>query len=54
MGALAQFLSLLLIITVRCVVKLIVHYPFQPSIKIDNYMNVFNTKYRLWYNDLRL
>lgn len=54
MGALAQFLSLLLMIIVRWVVSLIAHYPFHPSIKIDNYMNVFNTKYRLWYNDLWL
>ncbi len=54
MGVLAQFLSLLLTIIIRCVVSLIAHYPFQPSIKIDNYMNVFNTKYRLWYNDLWL
>lgn len=54
MEVLAQFLSLLSTIIVRCVVSLIVHYPFQLSIKIDNYMNVFNTKYRLWYNDLWL
>lgn len=40
MGVLAQFLSLLLTIIIRCVVSLIAHYPFQPSIKIDNYMNV--------------